>query len=211
MSDEDLIAYAVGALVAGALAYWQRDAVKAGVSFVVDLTQRGNRLTETYLNVDGSIAEEPTDLAKLAATVVGRDVDVDAYSAARMVRSEEGSQPPEVRQLLVHVLINDAAALGWSLTQTVTYSTNPDRNTLYGFQTSRRYSTAVDPYEQDLYLAEQVIAARAAGGADPTGGATKFFSRGLAMNPLPQAWLDQGYVAENVDPAPDRLVFFRKA
>lgn len=203
--------WGAAALALGVFAYWQKDTIGAGVSYVVDLTQRGRRLTESYLNVDASIPEELYVLRDQAEATIGRSISQDAYSAARMVRSEEGSMSPEVRALLVHVLINDAHHLGWSLTDTVTYSTNADRKGLYGSQLFRRYSTAQDPYEQDLGIAEQVIAERAAGAADPTEGATKFFSRGLLMNPLPAAWLADGYRPYGVDPAPDRLVFFRKA
>jgi hypothetical protein len=212
MKDSELITYGAVGLGLAFLAFWQKEAITAAASWAIDLTTRGQRLTETYLNVDASIPEEPQDLANAAAQVVGRPVDVDAYSAARMVRSEEGSLSPEVRALLVHVALNDARALGgWTLTHLMTYSTNSDVSGLYGHQATRRYSTALDPYEQDLGVAEQVIAQRAAGGDDPTGGATKFFNRGLTMGPLPQSWLAAGYQPETLDPAPDRLVFFRKA
>lgn len=212
MNERDLYLYGAAALGLGFLAFWQKDAVVAAVNAVVDLTQRGSRLTETYTNVDGNIPEEPQDLANAASAVLGFDADLNTYGAARMVRSEEGSLSPEVRALLVHVLLNDAHALGgWSITETLTYSTNPDNRGLYGHQTTRRYSTALDPYEQDYGIAAQVIASRAAGEADPTNGATKFFNRGLAMNPVPASWLASGYQPEQLDPAPDRLVFFRKA
>lgn len=217
MTDEDLYTYGALALAVGFLAWWQRDTlVQAGdaaVGFVVDLTQRGDKLTDTSTNVDGNIAEEPQDLANAASDVLGFQADLDTYSAARMVRSEEGSLSPDVRALLVHVAINDAAALGgWTLTHLMTYSTNPDNNGIYGAQYGqRRYSTAQDPYTQDYGIAQQVIASRAAGGADPTRGATKFFNRGVAMNPVPASWVASGYQPEQLDPAPDRLVFFRKA
>lgn len=184
------------------------------VPFVIDLVGRGRRLSDTSgLLAAKTIEADPDKLTYDAAEIMGRPVSKDAYAAARMVRSEEGSQPRDVKALLVHVAINDAREHGWSLFFTLTVSSDPSRTGYFGNQTSRRYSTAFDPYEEDLLVAEQVIASRAAGGEDPTGGAVKFFNRGplgALGNDWPDSWDAEGLVSENVPPAPDRLVFFTR-
>lgn len=206
-----VLAVALGALLLAAI-LWGPTTV---VSAVIDLVGRGRRLSDTSGLEDPSdpktLDADPDKLTNDAAEIMGRAVTKDAYSAARMIRSEEGSQPRDVKALLVHVLINDAAEHGWSLYYATTVSSVASRSGYYGNQTSRRYSTASDPYEEDLLVAEQVIAERAAGGEDPTGGAVKFFNRGpLSASDWPDAWDAEGLVSENVDPAPDRLVFFTR-
>lgn len=180
------------------------------VPAVIDLVGRGRKLTDTSGNlVDLSIQVDPEDLREQAAGVMGRNVTLDALAASRMVRSEEGSEGRDVKALLVHVALNDAAAHGWSLFYTLTVSSNSSRSGLFGNQTSRRYSTVSDSFEEDLLVAEQVIASRGAGGPDPTRGATKFFNRGKLLKSDPPAdWYSEGLVSFNVDPAPARLLFF---
>jgi hypothetical protein len=185
------------------------------VPAIVDLVGRGRRLNDTSGNlVDLTIQVAPDDLAAAAGDVMGRAVSVDALALARMARSEEGSAPRETKALLCHVACNDAAAHGWSILHAITVSSVPARSGLFGNQTSRRYSSVSDPYEEDLLVAEGVIAARASGGgdADPTGGAVKFYNRGkLLKSDPPPSWYDEGLTSYNVPPAPDRLLFFARA
>jgi hypothetical protein len=184
------------------------------VPAIIDLVGRGRRLNDTSGNlVDLSIQVDPDELASAAGDVMGRPVSLDALALARMARSEEGSAPREVKALLCHVAMNDAAAHGWSVLHTITVSSNPSRSGLFGNQTSRRYSSVSDPYEEDLLVAEGVISARASGGgdADPTGGAVKFFNRGKLLKSDPPAdWYAEGLQSYNVAPAPDRLLFFAR-
>lgn len=151
---------------------------------VLDAVDRGSRLTYSTMGADGVIVEDPADLCAQMGAAVGRAVSQDAADLARMIRSE-GAAAGIIR---AHVALNDAAAHNWSLHFTLTYSTNPTAKGRYGDQytpasqapggvaSSRRYSTAHDPYEGDLTVAEQAIADDA-NGIDPSGGAVKFLDK----------------------------------
>lgn len=171
MSTNAKRALVVAGVLVGAWLLWGY-----GVPFTIDLVGRGKRLTWTELDDNLSIDEDPADLAQLAAAELGRGVDVDAYAAARMVRSEEPSANDETKRALVHVAINDANRKGVSLLRILTLSSNASRDGLFGKQTSRRYSTRSDPYERDLLIAEQAIAEHQRG-TDPTRGAWHFYHK----------------------------------
>jgi len=189
-----------------------------GKALVADLTRRGKKLTETKLDADGKIPVPPTELARAVSASLGRPVTATALALARMLRSEEGSASVTVKRLLAWVALNDAAELRWTLLKTLTYSTVATRNGLFGKQISRRYSTAQDPYENDLAIAENVIADHAAGSPDPTGGAVKFVNKS-AFSSQPGAssyaavaakWAKDGLQPTVLPGAPANLVFFRR-
>lgn len=202
------------ALLGGAMA---AVGTETGRAFVADLTKKGKRLTSTSLDGDGRVHVDPAELVRQAAQLVGRPVMPDAYAVARMVRSEEGTGPVAVKRYLAHVAINDAAALDWGLLQLMTFSTVASRKGYFGRQISRRYSTAQDPYEVDLAVAETVIDGRARGGIDPTAGATKFVNRtafgsqagASSYEAVRKKWIADGYQPLLMAAAPD-LVFFRR-
>src|SRR6185295_14933880 len=93
---------------------------------------------------------------------------------ARMVRAEGGSGPVPEKQARAWVALNDAATHGWSILKTIA---GPDL--LFGQQRGWRYASGrdykdgstSDPYENDLYVAEAVLAGQL---PDNTGGAVKF-------------------------------------
>jgi len=204
-----------GVATLGAVAFWKR-------RLIVDVTTRGKLLTHAPAGANGVVPARPRDLVASASAAIGRGVSQDAYDLARMIRSE-GAAEGRVR---AHVALNDATAHGWSLHFALTYSTNPKANGYYGEQhtpalrapdgvsSSRRYSTAHDPYEGDLELAEQVLAEHAAG-VDPSQGATKFYDvdsgqEGAASyDQVVAAWAPlQPF---NVPGYPDSFVIFRRA
>jgi hypothetical protein len=186
--------------------------------WIVDLTKRGRRLTVTELDEDLKVPSYPEQLAAKAMGVLGRPVTPTAYGIARMVRSEEGSGSPTTKRYLVWVLLNDSRALGWAPLKTLTYSTSTVRKGFFGKQITRRYSTARDPYENDLLIAEAVLAEYEAGRPDPTGGAVKFVNKlafGVQAGTGSYAavlakWRADGLEPLNLPGAPDELVFFRR-
>lgn len=190
---------------------------ETGRNLVADLSKKGRRLTRTSLDADLKVPVDPETLAAAAAAVIGRPVTLAAYSMARMLRSEEGSGSTQVKRYLGHVATNDAHELAWTLPRLFTYSTKAERKGFFGKQISRRYSTAQDPYEIDLAVAELVINERDSGGADPTAGATKFvnktafaFQAGASSYEAVRArWMADGYEPFVMAGAPD-LVFFRR-
>lgn len=198
-----------GATLAGlGLAIWKRQEL----AFVVtDMADRGTKLTNTSLDDDGTIPDDPAELAAQASAVMGREVSLDVYALARMIRSE-GALEGLPR---AHVAINDALNLGgWSLARLITYSTVSARDGLFGKQKSRRYSSAHDPYVGDVLTAEQAIA-EAAAGVDPTGGADHFVDKGGFLHPgqyddVVTRWGAQGLEPYTVDGYPSSFVVFRK-
>ncbi len=140
---------------------------------VLNVLTRGKRLTYTTLDDNGDCQTSPQDCAAQASAALGIDtVDVDAYSLARMLASEEESATPTTKAALAWVALNVAAARGTTITMLVTTDVNAHGDGLYGHQAGRWASTASDPYEQDLNVALNCLAGST---PDPTGGAVHFF------------------------------------
>ncbi len=174
------------------------------VSAATDFLVRGRKLLSS-----APPGRDPEDVREEASAVVGRDVSLDAISVAIMVRSEKDLDIAATDQraaiLRAHVAWNDAEIHGWTLHRTVTMGGEG-----FSAQGGRRYSTARTPYENDLELAESVIASRAAGGFDPAQGATKFVNTRGGFE-VPLAWFDEGYSVVRIDGNPESdLVFLRK-
>lgn len=170
------LALGVGGL---ALLFWDNDdvvdAVESVGNVIGDLTKRGQRLTVSpRLNAQGQVPMPPEQLLAQAQVTLGRPISMDAYALARMIRAEGGSGPVPEKQARAWVALNDAAAHNWSLLYTIA---GPDL--LFGQQIGWRYASGrnektggtVDPYENDLYVAEAVLAGQL---PDNTGGAVKF-------------------------------------
>jgi hypothetical protein len=121
-------------------------------------------------NVDQGIDE----LVAQASAVMGRPVSQDAYLLARTSGTEHGSAEEREKTVIQWVCLNDARAHGWSIFKVLTV-TNPDiAGPVAGFlgsQKGRRFGTSFDPYEDDLDIAERLIAGQV---ADISGGATHF-------------------------------------
>ncbi len=143
------------------------DVVESVNDVIVDFTNRGQRLSvSSPPGADGRIPDSPQSLAAQAAVTLGRDVAVDAYALARMLRSEGGRGPVPEKTARAWVALNDRDAHGW----TTLYTIVGPKGT-FGPQRGWRYASGQDPYENDLYLAEAVLAGQL---PDNTGGATKF-------------------------------------
>jgi hypothetical protein len=145
---------------------------------------------------------------------MGREISTDVYSIARVVRSE-GALEANPR---AHVVLNDAAALGWTPTRLVTYSQDGSKLGRYGKQSGRRYATSSDPYEADVVAAE-LASAEYFTGTDITGGATKFVDKGAfgvqqgtgSYAALVESWGKSGLEPYNVPGFPSSFVVFRRA
>lgn len=187
-----------------------------GGPVVVDIAVRGARLSRSTWDAADmqTIAEDPEDLTAQAADVVGQSVDADEYAAARMCRSEEGHASDFVKRCLIQTAINDAERHGWTLLRALTVSSVSARTGRFGHQVTRRYSTAVDPFDSDLQVARQAIADHAAG-IDDAQGAEKFVNIGAFATPtkyaeVTAAWAREGLSPFRIDGVPSQLVFFRR-
>ncbi len=178
-----------------------------------DLVTRGDVLSSTELNDDGDIPDDPNGLASDAGETV------DDYAGMRMLRSEAGHHGPMSKLQRAHAALNDARNhFGGSVYKCVTASSRGQ--TGFGSQSGRRYSTALDPYENDRQIWHQALDERAQG-IDRVQGAEKFVNiSGMggvqAGTPtyasLLASWTSQGFAP--VDLADDNdepdLVFFAK-
>jgi hypothetical protein len=224
-STSDLLLWG-GGLALVALALWKgKELATAVTDAVVDVVKRGKRLTFAGMGFDGVVPINPATLCAAASAVLGREVSQAAYDMARMIRSE-GAAAGRVR---AHVALNDAAELGWSLHSLLTYSTSSRTKGMYGEQSTpasrapggikstRRYSTAADPYEGDVQVAEQAMAEHAMG-VDPTSGAVKFVDKASlsvqegarTYESIVASWGGEGLRPFNVYGYSDDLVVFRR-
>jgi len=137
------------------------------VDDVSDLATRGARLTSIPVDPTlGYVSTSPADCAAAAG-----DLDLEVYSLARMIRSEEGRSNVAAKTAVAFAAVNRARTAGQSVTALLTMGNKG--NGYYGPQnTGGRYATT----EQDPYEGDAAIAAIALGGyaADPTSGATNF-------------------------------------
>jgi hypothetical protein len=160
----------------------------APAAFAVrDFVTRGKRLTASTL-VDGVIRESIDALVLQASVTLGRMIDRTAYAVARMLRSEYGGGPVAAKIAMAWVAVNDAADLGRDVVWTLNAG---DRHGVsFGSQAGgQRYGTSLDPYENDLAIAEAVLGGEL---PDPTGGAVKFVHRN-ALGQVPAGvakWTD---------------------
>ena len=134
---------------------------------------RGRQLSRSTLSDGANCDQTIDDLVAQAAATMGRAVATDAYLLARVSASEHGGANAREKGAIQWVCKNDAAAHGWSISYTVTV--NP--GTL-GTQAGRRYSTRFDPCEDDLEVAELILAGQL---ADITGGAQHFVHKSPAF------------------------------
>lgn len=137
------------------------------VSDLEDLGTRGARLTK--FPVDPSFNYVPQSPAECAAAA--GDLDVDVYSLARMIRSEEGRSNVASKTAVGFAAVNQARSAGKSLTALLTMG-NTGRG-FYGPQNSggRYAATDQDPYEGDAAIAAICLGGYA---TDPTFGSELF-------------------------------------
>ena len=208
MADGRTTLYLAGAAVGLLL-------LTGGGAMLVKRATRGKRLTNAPADANGDVRRSPEELAAEASVTLGRPVDVETYALARMLASEGSSDSAQIRRMRAWVAYNDARALGgWSFVKLFTYSTRTEKRGLFGSQTTRRYSSARDPYAGDY---DDALALRSEfrTGADPTGGATKYVDKsafGTAHTSntfagIVERWGKDGYVPQDVD---GDFVLFRR-
>jgi hypothetical protein len=180
-----------GAALAGALGwYWflgqydEPEGVLGEVAQTMDSLLslaslgRGSRLTRApYNTTTGVVPGAPEDLAAQAG------LDVEAYSLARAIASEEGHSDFLIKVAVAWAIKNYADKHGRTITSLVTRANNGAHAGRYGTQRdidqasanynkSDRYcSTATDPYEEEGRIAQGVLEGSI---ADTTNGADQF-------------------------------------
>jgi hypothetical protein len=158
---------------------------------------RGRKLAVHHLDASGNVIEQVENLLGAAVGVLGRTIERDAYLLASVSASEHAKAGPKEKALIQRVMLNDAAAHGWSLEYTITVGKG------LGSQAGRRCSTVNGPWEQDLLLAEANLRGEL---PDDSMGAAKFvhitgyrsMAAFLASYPNVQAWVDAGTVPVDV-------------
>ncbi len=163
------------------------DKVSDGFWDIITSIQKGARVTHApYSKTTGVVPGDPSVLAGLAG------VDVDTYSLARALASEEGNSSTATQVAVAWAIRNHAEQGGKTLTELVTYAKLPAHRGKYGTQRnievgtagynrSDRYcSTAQDPYAGHLEVARGVLDGTF---PDITGGADQFDRPSGESNP----------------------------
>jgi len=169
------------------------------VQLVRRFVGRGKRLTRTTIDGNDDVVQSVDEVVAQVRAAMGRDVSEDAILLARVSASEHPGAAEREKGAVQWVCRNDAAKHGWSQRYTVTVNRGTNRGKL-GHQSGRRYASHLDIYEDDLYIAESLLAGQI---PDITFGATKFvhytgfrrFQDFLAARPKVQAWIDEGGLA----------------
>lgn len=153
-----------------------RQVIDAGVDLVV----RGERLTHApYDTTTGVVNASPQALADSTS------YDLETYSLARAISSEEGRSNDDTKLAIGWAIKNRADAGGGSITALVTHAKVSSHSGFYGTQRnidpsqgggpsgpSDRYcATGSDPYDGDAQIA---LAIQNGTLPDPTGGAQYF-------------------------------------
>lgn len=158
-----------------------------GVRVLLDEIQRGARLTHATYGADGVVNVDPQTLADLSGAS-----SLDAYALARMISSEEGRADNRTKAAVALVAVNKARRGGKTISSLLLHAINSSHSGFFGTQrdvdedssnynSSDRYaSTAIDPYEGDLAIAEKVLSGEL---ADFTFGAIQFDRQAGEKNP----------------------------
>lgn len=163
------------------------DKISDGFWDIITSIQKGARVTHApYSKTTGVVPGTPTELASVAG------VDVDTYSLARALASEEGNSSAATQVAVAWAIRNHAEQAGKSLTELVTAAKLASHRGKYGTQRnievgtvgyngSDRYcSTAQDPYAGHLQVAIGVLDGTF---PDITGGADQFDRPSGESNP----------------------------
>jgi hypothetical protein len=184
--------------LAAAAFFWWFFMGETPINLVRKFVGRGKRLSRSHLDGSDNIVESIDDLLAQASAVMGREVSQDAYLLARVSASENGGANAREKTAIQWVCRNDATSHGWSQWFTVTTAKG-----CLGRQKGRRYSTALDPCEDDLFLAEAILGGQL---PDITGGSTHFihytgykrFVDFLTDYPNVRQWVKNGNVPINL-------------
>lgn len=141
---------------------------------------KGDRLTRApYDKETGVVPGAPSELAAAAG------LDVETYSLARLIASEEGRSSNTIKAAVAWAVVNHATQVGKTITDLLTGAKVAAHRGAYGTQRnidagegggpsgpSDRYaSTANDPYDGDAQIAAAVLSGSI---ADITHGADQF-------------------------------------
>ena len=162
------------------------DKLSDGFRDIVSGITPGRRVTNApYSKTTGVVPGSPDSLAGIAG------VDTEVYSLARNIASEEGNSSNETQAAVAWATLNYANAVGKSVTTLLTHAVYAPHSGSYGTQRnieqgtpngpnpttgfkggSDRYaSTALDPYEGHIAIAQGVIDGSI---PDVTNGATQY-------------------------------------
>jgi hypothetical protein len=126
----------------------------------------GRVLTKSNKSTDGSITDNPKNLASTAGT------DLDTYCLARMIASEDGNANQATKVAIACAAMNECRQSNISISQKLLYCNYKEGRGKFGPQSQGRYAaTSADPHEQDLRIAKLVLTNQI---QDPTGGATQW-------------------------------------
>jgi len=171
------------------------DKLSDGFRDIVSGITQGRRVTNApHSKTTGTVPGTPDSLAAVAG------VDVEVYSLARNIASEEGNSSNETQAAVGWATLNYANAVGKSVTALLTQAKYPPHSGSYGTQRnievgtpngpnpatgfmggSDRYaSTALDPYEGHIAIAQGVIDGTI---PDVTNGATQYDRPAGESNP----------------------------
>lgn len=169
----------LGGILAGAigLLVWTSRRRK-GAAFTLPSFIKNVKVTSGIADSEGWVQATPKDLARQAG-----GVSVETYTLARFLGSEYASGSPLARASIAWAILNtlkkrQTVGTGagrdraWTLLRMATFTAKHGDRGLYGSQEHGRFaSTARDPTDADLYIANMVLT-----GAwkDPTGGADQF-------------------------------------
>ena len=122
----------------------------------------------TALDANGVVTEVPNVLAQAAG------LDLETYSLARAIASEHGNDPTAICIAVAHVILNSARETHRTVVDRIV-PTSGKWAGLYARQRAdgRYVATMNDPHERHVQIARAVLTGAV---ADPTGGATHFFS-----------------------------------
>lgn len=177
---------------------------------------RGTRLTRTSLDENGDVDADPMDLVANAASVAGVTVTLNEYALARMLGSEEANADPNTKVAIAWVALNEAERRGVSIANLLLRDNGPG-NGRFGEQRGRYASTARDPYEVDLQIAQSIISGQV---GDITGGAIHFYRPDLqdrlydmgkvskTAAEIDESWGGGGFTIDTVD---EGITFYRAA
>ncbi len=226
-----------GGAALGLGAWWLADSDELGglpgeaaqlVNDVLNGIVKGSRLTRAPYDTDtGVVPGLPSDLADAAG------LDVETYSLARMIASEEGRSSNTIKAAVAWAIKNKADSLGRTITDHLTRTLEPSHHGFYGTyilldESSSHYredstgkpnrgdrdaSTANDPYDGDAQIAAAVLTGQI---PDFTGGATQFDRPKGERDPdaIAANRIKSGQVVADVpgiDPDVDGIRFWRAA
>jgi hypothetical protein len=204
----------VAALIVAFLAFSGGGNPVVGAVTLLNEIVRGKRLTFSPADGAGLVADAPQDLADAAGA------SLDAYSAARMIASENPHDDNTTKAAICWCLINEAARRGESITALLTKAKNPTNDGHYGsqadldptsanYKSSDRYaSTRLDPYQGELDIVNGCMDGTF---PDLTGGCTNFDEPGGEKNPDAHATSNEqsGLQLATVDGTSPKLRFWR--